>query len=138
MNRFAPILLSVALAAIPTGSYSQGQEIVAVIGTGDMGNSLGPKLAEIGYRVIYGSRDPIRESVLALVERTGSGATATTQREAAQAAGIVLLAVPWPAMEQVAQNLGNLDGKIVIDVSFRISKQRTVIQKVWSLRPVPK
>jgi hypothetical protein len=91
---------------------------VAVIGTGDMGNSLGPKLAEIGYQIIYGSRDPTRESVQNLVERTGAGASATTQKEAAQAADIVLLAVPWPPMEQVAQNLGNLDGKIVIDVSF--------------------
>ncbi len=26
--------------------------------------------------------------------------------------------VPWPAMETVAQNLGNLDGKIIIDVSM--------------------
>ncbi len=91
---------------------------MAVIGTGDMGNSLGPKLAEIGYQIIYGSRDPTRESVQDLVERTGAGASATTQKEAAQAADIVLLAVPWPPMEQVAQNLGNLDGKIVIDVSF--------------------
>ncbi len=91
---------------------------MAVIGTGDMGNSLGPKLAEIGYRIIYGSRDPTRESVQNLVERTGAGASATTQKEAAQAADIVLLAVPWPPMEEVAQNLGNLDGKIVIDVSF--------------------
>jgi predicted dinucleotide-binding enzyme len=118
MIRFAPILLSVALAAIPTDSYSQDRESVAVIGTGDMGNSLGPKLAEIGYQIIYGSRDPTRESVQDLVERTGAGASATTQKEAAQAADIVLLAVPWPPMEQVAQNLGNLDGKIVIDVSF--------------------
>lgn len=118
MNRFVPILLSVALAAMPTDSYSQDRESVAVIGTGDMGNSLGPKLADIGYQVIYGSRDPTRESVRDLVERTGAGASATTQKEAAQAADIVLLAVPWPPMEQVAQNLGNLDGKIVIDVSF--------------------
>jgi hypothetical protein len=118
MNRFAFVLLSVALAAIPTSSYSQDQESVAVIGTGDMGDSLGPKLAEIGYQVIYGSRDPTRESVNELVERTGADASATTQREAAQAADIVLLAVPWPPMEQVAQNLGNLDGKIVIDVSY--------------------
>lgn len=91
---------------------------IAVIGTGDMGNSLGPKLAGIGYRIVYGSRNPDRDSVRSLVERTGAGATATTQMEAAQAAEIVLLAVPWPPMEQVAQNLGNLDGKIVIDVSF--------------------
>jgi predicted dinucleotide-binding enzyme len=36
---------------------------------------------------------------------------------AAQRADIVLLAVPWPPMEQVAQNLGDLSGKIVIDIS---------------------
>ncbi len=118
MIRFVPILLWVALAAISTDSYSQDRESVAVIGTGDMGNSLGPKLAEIGYQVIYGSRDPTRESVNELVAQTGTGASATTQMEAAQSADIVLLAVPWPPMEQVAQSLGNLDGKIVIDVSF--------------------
>ncbi len=118
MIRFAAILLCMALAAIPTVSNSRDRESVAVIGTGDMGNSLGPKLADIGYQIIYGSRDPTRESVQNLVERTGAGASATTQKEAAQAADIVLLAVPWPPMEEVAQNLGNLDGKIVIDVSF--------------------
>lgn len=117
MIRSVPILLCMALAVIPWDLYSQNQESVAIIGTGDMGNSLGPRLAEIGYQVIYGSRDPIRESVSDLVERTGAGASAATQMEAAQAAGIVLLAVPWPPMEQVAQNLGNLDGKILIDIS---------------------
>lgn len=106
-----------ALATMPTDSYSQDRESVAVIGTGDMGDSLGPKLAQLGYQVIYGSRDPTRESVQDLIERTGASASATTQEEAAQAAEIVLLAVPWPPMEQVAQNLGNLDGKILIDIS---------------------
>jgi hypothetical protein len=42
----------------------------------------------------------------------------TSQKEAAQAGEIVILAVPWPAMESVAQNLGSLDGKIIIDISF--------------------
>ncbi len=36
-----------------------------------------------------------------------------TRREAAQAGEIVVLAVPWPAMETVAQNLGSLDGYFV-------------------------
>lgn len=97
---------------------AQPGETIAIIGTGDMGDSLGPKLAEVGYRIIYGSRDPTRDSVKALVVRTGSDASATTQGAAAQEADIVLLAVPWPPMEQVAQNLGNLDGKIVIDISL--------------------
>ena len=118
MRKFKIVLALAGLIACTFGHTADDRETVAVIGTGDMGNSLGPKLAEIGYRVIYGSRDPTRESIQALVGRTGSDTTATTQKEAAQAADIVLLAVPWPAMEQVAQNLGNLEGKIVIDVSF--------------------
>jgi predicted dinucleotide-binding enzyme len=97
---------------------SQPKDVVAVIGTGDMGDSFGPRLAELGYPVVYGSRNPESDKVRALVELTGHGATATTQREAAQQAGIVLLALPWPAMETVAQNLGDLKGKVLIDISW--------------------
>ncbi|MDH3621413.1 MAG: NAD(P)-binding domain-containing protein [Gammaproteobacteria bacterium] len=112
------LIVLFALVISPASPHAADRETVAVIGTGDMGNSLGPKLAEIGYQVIYGSRSPSRSYVEDLIARTGPGTQAATQKEAAQAASIVLLAVPWPAMEQVAQNLGNLDGKIVIDVSF--------------------
>ncbi len=117
MNRYLASLFCCLLAVSGTVPYAQSREAVAVIGTGDMGDSIGPKLAEMGYRVVYGSRDPTRESVQALVSRSGADARATTQKRAAKEAGIVFLVVPWPAMEQVAQNLGNLDDKIVIDVS---------------------
>ncbi len=93
-------------------------ESVAVIGTGDMGDTLGPRFSGLGYRVIYGSRDPQGEKVKALVARTGSAASAAIPAEAAAQADIVVLAVPWPAMETVAQNLGDLGGKIVIDISM--------------------
>ncbi|MBK6511752.1 MAG: NAD(P)-binding domain-containing protein [Haliea sp.] len=95
---------------------------MAIIGTGDMGNSIGPKLAEKGYHVIYGSRDPAHKSVQELVAITGNNARATSQKEAAQQAEIVVLVVPWPAMQEVAQNLGNMDGKILIDVSIPIQQ----------------
>lgn len=94
------------------------KETVAVLGTGDMGDSFGPRLAKLGYRVIYGSRSPSSNRVRKLVELTGNSAFATTQRDAAQQADIVLLALPWPAMETVVQNLGDLDGKILIDLSW--------------------
>lgn len=93
-------------------------EVIAIIGTGDMGDSLGPRLAELGYSVVFGSRDPAGEQARQVVELTGPRARAATQREAAAAATLVILAVPWPAMETVARNLGPLDGKIVIDISF--------------------
>jgi hypothetical protein len=34
---------------------AEDEGVVAVIGTGDMGDSLGPRFAELGYRVVYGS-----------------------------------------------------------------------------------
>jgi predicted dinucleotide-binding enzyme len=112
------ILLAV-LYAFPVAADSvETKPTVAIIGTGDMGDSLGPRFVELGYKVIYGSRDPDGDKAQAVVRLTGGDTVATTQRDAAQAGDIVILAVPWPAMETVAQNLGPLDGKIVIDISF--------------------
>jgi len=113
------ITLSLVLALLFTVACdAEDKGIVAVIGTGDMGDSLGPRFAELGYRVVYGSRTPDSDKVQALVAQTGGNASATTQMAAAQQGDIVLTLVPWPAMETVAQSLGNLDGKIIIDVSM--------------------
>ena len=117
MKTICAILLS-APALFYASVGCAGTGTVAIIGTGDMGDSLGPRFAGIGYRVVYGSRDPEAERVRSLVQATGANASAMTPSEAAQQADIVVTAVPWPAMEKVAQSLGNLDGKIVIDVSM--------------------
>ena len=102
----------------PCAESVDARPVVAIIGTGDMGDSLGPRFAELGYSVVYGSRHPDGAKAQGVRQLTGPNARVTSQREAAQAAQIVILAVPWPAMETVAQNLGSLDGKIVIDISF--------------------
>ena len=104
-------------SASPGSSDANDRETIAIIGTGDLGDSIGFRLAELGYTVVYGSRNPDSDRVKALVSLTGNGASATTQKEAAQQGEIIFLAIPWPAMETVAKNLGNLDGKIVVDVS---------------------
>jgi predicted dinucleotide-binding enzyme len=92
--------------------------VIAIIGTGDMGDSLGPRLASLGYPVVYGTRDPDSDKSQQLLKLTGHDAIATTPAEAASRGRIVILAVPWPAMENVAQNLGSLAGKIVVDISM--------------------
>ena len=99
-------------------SSVEEKPVIAIIGTGDMGDSLGPRFVALGYEVIYGSRNPEGDKAQNVVRQTGGNSRVTTQREAAQAGDIVILAVPWPAMRTVAQNLGSLDGKIVIDISF--------------------
>lgn len=96
-------------------SFDAVADTFAVIGTGNVGSALGKRFTQLGHAVVYGSRNPTRESVRALVEETGGGATATTPAEAVVAAEIVVLAVPWDAVEAVVGSLGDLSGKIVID-----------------------
>jgi predicted dinucleotide-binding enzyme len=90
-------------------------DTIAVIGTGDVGGALGPEFAALGHSVIYGSRNPGSENVVALVERTGHGARAMKPVDAAEKAEIVVLAVPGMLVEEIVTGLGDLSGKIIID-----------------------
>ena len=69
---------------------------IGMIGTGNIGFSLGPLLVSHGHEVKFGSRDPDR--IRNDVGRFGSGASAGTVREAAQFGDVVLTAVPWRAV----------------------------------------
>ena len=50
-----------------TGWSSVSAETIAVIGTGNVGGALGPRFSELGHDIIYGSRQPQRTDVQALV-----------------------------------------------------------------------
>ena len=106
-------LLSTMLLGL--GSASVSAEAIAIIGTGSVATALGPAFASFGHEIVYGSRDPNRESVRSLVVLTGGSASATTPAEAAADADVVVLAVPWNAVEAVVASLGDLSDKIVID-----------------------
>lgn len=102
------------LAGVP-GAPLAAEETIAMIGTGFVGSALGPRFAEQGYRVIYGAREPERADVVGLVERTAGDAAAVTPAEAARAADIVVLALPWNVVEEVTRELGDLSGKVIVD-----------------------
>lgn len=93
---------------------------IAVIGTGNVGGALGPEFADLGHTIVYGSREPQREDVQALVARTAGGASAAVPAEAAAGADMVVLAVPGTAAEDVVRGLGDLSGKIIIDPTNRV------------------
>lgn len=97
------------------GAQPAFADTIAVIGTGNVGGALGQRFAELGHTIVYGSRTPTRADVQALVEASGPNASATTQREAAQQADIVVLAVPADVAEMLTPELGDLSGRIVID-----------------------
>jgi 3-hydroxyisobutyrate dehydrogenase-like beta-hydroxyacid dehydrogenase len=77
----------------------------AVIGTGMMGGALGARLGAAGHTISYGTRDPSQAHIRELVAETGTSARATSHPEAVRAAKIVIIAVPWKALESVAPGL---------------------------------
>ena len=110
---FAVFTAAFVLTALPAFA-----EVVAVIGTGRMGGAIGPRFAETGHTVIYGTRDPSSENITALLETTGQTASAKSQNEAIAASDIIVLALPWSATERLIKaNLETLDGKIIMDIT---------------------
>src|SRR6056297_1063641 len=109
---------------------------VAVIGTGDVGGTLGPRLGALGHTVVYGSRTPEAERVRELVESTPGEAAAATPAEAAGAAEIVILAVPAAVAVELTQSLGDLAGKLVIDPTnpFRFTDD-SITERVQAAAP---
>jgi 8-hydroxy-5-deazaflavin:NADPH oxidoreductase len=92
---------------------------IAIIGTGKMGRGFAQALAPT-HEVVVGSRDPDRAAATA--SRTGAAGGAT-YADAAANADVLILTVPWTAMDQTLRQLGDLPGTAVIDVSYPYSKR---------------
>ena len=86
---------------------------IAIIGSGHIGAGLGKAWAKHDHQVTFGARDPKDAELVALCQATG--ARAATTREAAQAANVVVLAIPFGAIDAVLADAGDLAGKIVVD-----------------------
>jgi hypothetical protein len=88
---------------------------IAVIGTGNIGRTLGGRWSTAGHDVVYGSRSGSGEGP--------GGAPLTSVAEALAGADVVVLAVPGPAVAGVAAaNGAALAGKVVIDAANRIGE----------------
>lgn len=100
-----------------------GKQTIAVLGgTGKEGKGLALRWAVKGHEVIIGSRDAMRAQATADEIRARAGEHARVRgadnAAAAQAASIVVLAVPYSAQLATAQEVAaQLVGKVLIDVT---------------------
>ena len=92
------------------------QTIAVIGGTGNLGAALARRWARAGLTVIIGSRDGAKAQAGA--DELGFGLTGTSNAEAAAAADIIVLAVPFAAqastLEEIRPHAG---GKIVVDTT---------------------
>ncbi|QDS90279.1 NADP oxidoreductase coenzyme F420-dependent [Rosistilla oblonga] len=88
---------------------------IAVLGTGNVGATLGRRLAGLGHNIVFGSRLPQSERVQQLIEENPHAHAAETIAEAARQCDTILFAAPWTAARETLTNAGDLTGKTLID-----------------------
>lgn len=81
---------------------------IAVMGSGNVGGTLGNAWVRAGHDVTFGARDAAEGSET-------KGARSAPVAEAVREAEVVVLAVPWAAVPDVIKQGGDWKGKILID-----------------------
>jgi predicted dinucleotide-binding enzyme len=116
-----------AAAAAPFAAFAEdaGEAPlkIATIGAGREGGALGTLFAKQGHPVMFSSQHP--EQLKQLVASAGPTAQAGTVEQAVGFGDVVLLVVPYTAVEQIGKDYGNaLAAKqLVIDVSNPIARR---------------
>ena len=114
-------IITVMVTAVAVPSAVLGQTVkssnpmkIGIIGSGNIGSTLGTFWANAGHQVFFSSRNP--ENLQSLVEKVGPQARAGTVKEAIAFGDVILVAVPYGSMAQISKDYAkDLTGKIVID-----------------------
>ncbi len=110
--------LIIALWSTPQASLAQskapGAMKIGIIGSGNIGGTVGALWIKAGHQVLFSSRNP--ESLKKMVEELGPQARAGTVAEALTFGDAILIAVPYAAYPQIGKDYAKeLAGKIVLD-----------------------
>lgn len=117
---------------------------VAIIGAGNMGKGLAKRLAAAGEKVVLAARDPKKTAEIA--HAIGKGVVGTAPYAAASSAEIVIVAVPYAALEDALKETGDLAGKTIVSIvnavgpnlSMALPNTTSVAEEVQKLLPQAK
>lgn len=84
---------------------------IGIIGSGNIGGTLGQHWAKVGHEVMFSSRHP--EELQDMAQKVN--AKVGNLKETAAFGEVILLAIPYGKVPEVAQQIGELDSKILID-----------------------
>jgi predicted dinucleotide-binding enzyme len=129
----AIVALVLAFAGLPGGALSQAKPgtsdmKIGIIGSGNLGGTLGTLWVKSGHPVLFSSRHP--EELKKLVDSLGPLARAGTVREALAFGDVIFIAVPYAAYPQIGKEYAQeLKGKIVIDAGNAVPARDGEIAK---------
>lgn len=95
---------------------------IAVLGFGNVGAQLAKLWIAKGHEVTAGLREESKDRQKA----SDAGAKAATPADAVKDAEVVVIALPWPAVESTVKSM-KLDGKVVLDAVNPMDQNLSVI-----------
>ena len=106
---------------------------IAVLGAGRVGSTVGRLWHAAGHDVTFAARHATRPRALAA--ELGERAHAASVADAVAAAEVVLVAVPGPAVTDVLQAAGPLDGRTLIDAANSFGQQKLSLRSLADAFP---
>lgn len=88
---------------------------IGIIGSGKIGGTLGLHLANADYEVLFSSRHP--EQLKSLADKAGDNGSTGNVKEAAEFGKLVILAVPFRAIPEIAEYSKLMERKIMVDAT---------------------
>jgi predicted dinucleotide-binding enzyme/3-methyladenine DNA glycosylase Tag len=110
-----------------------GKVQIAILGAGQVGSTLGRLWHAAGHDVTFSARHAARPRALAA--ELGERAHAAPIADAVTGAEAVLVAVPGPAVTEVLQAAGPLDGRVMIDAANSFGQQQVTLRSLADAFP---
>ena len=128
----AATVLLLTLSALPPEAFAQaktsGAMRIGIIGSGNIGGTVGSLWIKAGHQVLFSSRNP--EGLKKMVDELGPLARAGTVGEALAFGDAILIAVPYGAYPQIGKDYAKeLAGKIVLDAGNAVLARDGEISK---------
>jgi NADPH-dependent F420 reductase len=86
---------------------------IAIVGSGHIGAGLARPWTKKGHSVTFAAREPNDAELAALAKEVGAKTASVS--DAARGADVVVLAMPYGALDDVLEAAGDLAGKVVVD-----------------------
>ncbi len=93
---------------------------IAIIGSGNIGGGLARAWRKKGHDITFGARDATDTELAALCHEIGANAASIA--DAVKSAQVVVLAMPFGALDSVVAAAGDLAGKIVVDCTNAVER----------------
>jgi len=125
--------VAVVFATLPRPAFGQATSGVSgmrigIIGSGNIGGTVGTLWVKAGHQVLFSSRHP--EEIKSLVDGLGPLARAGTVKEALAFGDVVFIGVPYSAYPQIGKDYAQeFKGKIVLDAGNAVPARDGEISK---------